>query len=182
MLELAKYSATEVLRDGQRIEVRALRPNDRTDLLAAVERVGPLSRYRRFFRSKRHLTDEEIAFFLNVDFVNHVALVAVAEENGQPVIVGGSRYVIAHPGEAELAFAVVDQYQGLGIGALMLHHLIVIARAAGLRELTADVLSDNTPMLKVFQKCGLPLTTRRESQVTHLTLRLAEAQKQAQSA
>jgi hypothetical protein len=76
---------------------------------------------------------------------------------------------------------VVDQYQGLGIGAVLLHHLTIIARAAGLKELTADVLPDNGPMLKVFHQSGLPLSTRLGSQVVHVTLRLQEGQKQAQT-
>jgi L-amino acid N-acyltransferase YncA len=123
-----------------------------------------------------------VAFYLNIDFVNHVALVAVEEENGKLVIVGGGRYAVSRPGRAELAFAVVDQCQGQGIGAALLHHLIVIAREEGLKELTAVVLPDNMPMLKVFEKSGLPLSTKLESQAVHVTLRLLEAQRDAQSA
>jgi hypothetical protein len=59
----------------------------------------------------------EIDFFLNVDFVDHVALVAVMDESNRPVIAGGARYVVVEPGKAELAFAVIDQYQGQGLGA-----------------------------------------------------------------
>jgi RimJ/RimL family protein N-acetyltransferase len=182
MPESAEYSAVEVLRNGRRIEIRALRPEDRTDFLAAVERIGARSRYRRFFHSKRHFTDEEAAFYLNVDFVSHVAIVAVEEENGKLVIVGGGRYGVSQPGRAELAFTVVDQCQGQGIGAALLHHLIVIARKAGLKELTAMVLPDNIPMLKVFERSGLPLSKKIESQVAHVTLQLLEAQRDAQSA
>jgi GNAT superfamily N-acetyltransferase len=182
MPEQVKYSAVEALHNGQRIEIRALRPEDRTDFLAAVEQIGARSRYRRFFHPKRHFTDKEVAFYLNVDFVNHVALVAVGEEDGKLVIVGGGRYGISQPGMAELAFAVVDQCQGQGIGAALLRHLIVIARKAGLKELTAEVLPDNMPMLKVFEKSGLPLSTKLESQVVHVTLRLPESQRDAKRA
>ncbi len=116
MPDAAEYSAAEVLRNGRRIEVRALRPSDRADLLAAVDRTSAQSLYRRFFGARRGFTDQEIAAFLKVDFVRHVALVAVVEEGGQPVIVGGGRYVVVEPGKAEVAFTVVDQYQGQGIG------------------------------------------------------------------
>jgi RimJ/RimL family protein N-acetyltransferase len=171
--EAAKYSAIEVLRDGRPVEIRALRPDDQDELVAAVGRASAQSLYRRFFAVKRGFTEEEIAFFSNVDFVNHVALVAVTEEGGRPVIVGGGRYIVVQPGQAEVAFAVVDQYQGQGIGAALMSHLASIARAAGLQELIADVLPDNAPMLKVFEKSGLRLSLTRESQVVHVTLRLS---------
>jgi RimJ/RimL family protein N-acetyltransferase len=173
MAEAAKYSAIEMLRDGRPVEIRALRHDDRDELVAAVGRASAQSLYRRFFAVKRGFTEEEIAFFSNVDFVNHVALVAVTEEGGRPVIVGGGRYIVVQPGQAEVAFAVVDQYQGQGIGAALMSHLAATARAAGLQELIADVLPDNAPMLKVFEKSGLRLSLTRESQVVHVTLRLS---------
>lgn len=173
MAEAAKYSAIETLRDGRPVEIRALRPDDRDELVAAVGRASAQSLYRRFFAVKRGFTEHEIAFFSNVDFVNHVALVAVTEEGGRPVIVGGGRYIVVQPGQAEVAFAVVDQYQGQGIGAALMSHLAAIARAAGLQELIADVLPDNAPMLKVFEKSGLRLSATRESRVVHVTLRLS---------
>jgi RimJ/RimL family protein N-acetyltransferase len=172
MMEAAKYSAVQRLRDGRRGEIRALRPADRTELLAAVARTSTQSLYRRFFTVKRRFSEREIAFFLNVDFINHVALVAVVEEGGRPVIVGGARYVVVRPGAAEVAFAVVDQYQRQGIGAALMHHLAAIACEAGLEELIAEVLPENTPMLKVFEKSGFRLSTSRTSGVVHVTLRL----------
>ena len=172
MLEAAKYSAIEMLHNGGRVEIRALRPEDRDNLIEAVHRTSSQSLYRRFFAVRRDFTEKEILFFLNVDFVNHVALVAVVEEDGQPVIVGGGRYVVLKSGQAEVAFAIVDQYQGQGIGGTLMRHLGVIARGAGLRELIAEVLPDNIAMLKVFGSSGFPLSTKRESGVVHVTLSL----------
>jgi RimJ/RimL family protein N-acetyltransferase len=171
--EAANYLALETLRDGRRAEIRALRPDDRSGLTAAVARSSAQSLYRRFFAVKRHFTEPEIEFFLNVDFVDHVALVAVTKENGRPVVIGGARYVLVQPGKAEAAFALIDEYQGHGIGAALLRHLAAIARNAGLEELIAEVLPDNVPMLKVFEKSGFPMSRKRESQVVHVSLRLA---------
>jgi len=103
MLEAANYSAFETLRDGRRVEVRAIRPDDRADLIAAVARSSAQSLYRRFFAVKRDFAEPEIEFFLNVDFVDHVALVAVVYESGRSVIAGGARYVVVQPGKAEVA-------------------------------------------------------------------------------
>jgi RimJ/RimL family protein N-acetyltransferase len=172
MVEAAKYSAVETLRNGRQVEIRALRPDDRADLVAAVGRTSSQSLYRRFFAVRCNFKEGEIAFFVNIDFITHVALVAVVEESGRPMIVGGGRYIVVEPEKAEVAFAVVDQYQGQGIGAALLHHLAAIARNAGLQELIAEVLPDNTPMLKVFEKSGFGLGTKREPGVVHVTLRL----------
>ena len=171
MTDVAEYSAIETAR-GQRVEIRAIRPDDDERLAEAVERASPQSLYRRFFGVRR-FTDKDMASFSDVDFVNHVALVAVTEEGGRPVIVGGGRYVVVKPGQAEIAFALIDQYQGRGIGSTLMRHLVAIARTAGLKELVAEVLAENAPMLKVFRKCGLGMTTRREAEVVHVMLRLS---------
>ena len=172
MVEPSNYSAVENLRNGERIEIRALRPQDRDDLMAAVDRTSSDSLYRRFFAVRRHFTETEESFYLNVDFVSHVALIAVADENGQPIIIAGGRYVVGEPGQAEVAFTVVDKYQGRGVGAALLRHLAMIARQAGLRELVAYVLPDNRAMLKVFEKSGLKYTAKREAGSIYVKLGL----------
>jgi len=173
MAQPAAYSHAEVLRDGRRMEIRALRPRDRADLLAAVGRVAAPSLYRRFLGAKHGFTEKEVDFFSNVDFVDHVALVAVMPEEGRETIVGGARYIVGQPGEAEVAFMVVDDHQGLGIGAALMSHLAAIAHGAGIRKLIADVLSDNAAMLTIFKKSGFPLSTKRESGVIHVTIELS---------
>jgi len=168
-----EYSAIEGLRDGCRVEIRALRPDDRADLIAAVGRTSDRSLYRRFFGLKRSFTDQEAAYFMNVDFVNHVALVALIDEEGRSVIAGGGRYIVVQPGQAEVAFVVVDEYQGRGIGGALMRHLTSIACAAGLRTFIAEVLPENTPMLQLFKTSGLPLSMRREGQVVDVTIWLS---------
>ena len=172
MPKVEEYSAIEALRDGCRVEIRALRPDDRADLIAAVNRTSDRSLYRRFFGLKRSFTDQETAFFVNVDFVNHVALVALIDE-GRSVIAGGGRYIVVQPGQAEVAFVVIDEYQGRGIGGALMRHLTRIACAAGLRTFIAEVLPENTSMLQLFKRSGLPLSIRREDQIVHVTISLS---------
>jgi RimJ/RimL family protein N-acetyltransferase len=171
-MDPAKYSITEALRNGAVVEIRALRPSDRAEMLAAVGRFSKEALYRRFFAPKRHFSEREIDFFVNVDFKNHVALAAVLVEGGRPVIVGGARYIVSQSGRAEVAFAIDDPHQKLGIATRLMGHLIAIARAAGLEEFVAEVLPENVPMLKVFERCGLSMTTRSERGTVHVTLGL----------
>ena len=168
----AQYSAMETMRDGRPLEIRALQPADRDQLLGALDRMSDETIRRRFFGPKRHFDPKEVAYYTEVDFADHVALVAVVEENGRAVIVGGARYIVSKPGAAEIAFAVDDAHQGQGIGPLLMRHLLEIARRAGLSELYAEVLPGNTAMLKVFERSGLSATTRRDAGVVLVTLPL----------
>jgi len=171
-MDAAKYAATECLRNGASLHIRALRPSDRAEMLAAIGRSSKETLYRRFFAPKRNFSEREIEFFLNVDFDSHVALVAVLSESRREMIVGGARYIVSQPGRAEVAFAIDDPHQKLGIATHLISHLIKIGRAAGLEEFVAEVLPANVPMLKVFERCGLAMTTSRERGVVHVTLAL----------
>jgi RimJ/RimL family protein N-acetyltransferase len=168
----AGFSVTETLRDGQPVEIRALKLTDVEGLKAAVAQSSAESLSRRFFAPKRHFSEREVAYFMNIDFVTQVALVAVVDDSGKRTIVAGGRFVLVQPGIAEVAFAVVDAYQGQGVGTKLMRYLVSIAREAGLRELVAEVLPDNQPMLSVFQKCGLKIATRRDRGVVHVTMQL----------
>jgi GNAT superfamily N-acetyltransferase len=176
MSKATSYSAREHLRDGSRVEIRALRPEDEAGMLAAVDETGAQSLQRRFFAMKRHFSDRERAFFMDVDFRSHVALVVLAGEAGHTAIVGGGRYIVFEPGRAEMAFMVVDAWQGRGIGSILMRHLINLAGEAGLRELTAEVLPENATMLSVFGKFGFKSAARRDPQTVHLVLKLNEPQ------
>ena len=172
MTNADKYTVVSFLRDGRQIEIRAQRASDKADMIAAVGRASAQSLFRRFFTVKKHFSDREVAFFTNVDFITHVALVAVAQENGRPAIIGAGRYVVLHPGKAEVAFTVIGQYQGQGVGTELMRHLVKLARAADLKELVAEVLPDNRSMLRVLQKSGLALTTTRGADADTVVLRL----------
>lgn len=169
----AHYTAYETLADGSRIEIRALRREDEADMLAAIGKTSAQSLQRRFFVMKRHFSDKERAFFMDVDFKTHVALVALAAQDGGDVIVGGGRYVVFEPGRAELAFVVIDAWQGRGVGSILMRSLVEIARTARLQELTAEVLPENAAMLKVFEKFGFRPASRQDPQTIHLVLKLA---------
>jgi RimJ/RimL family protein N-acetyltransferase len=170
--EASKYRAVELLRNGRSVEIRSLRPNDQAGLIAAVGRTSPQSLFRRFFAAKREFSEQEIAYFLNIDFIHHVALVAVVEEDEESDIIGGGRYILVEPGKAEVAFAVVDEHQGQGIGTALMRHLATIARDAGLKDLIAEVLPENAAMLKVFERSGLRLELERDPRIVHVRLHL----------
>jgi GNAT superfamily N-acetyltransferase len=128
--EPANYHIIDTPNDGCEVEIRAQRPEDRRALLAAVQRASTETMYRRFLVAKRELSEQDEHFFLDVDFVNHVVLVAEATEDERPVIVGGCRYIVIEPGKAEVAFSVIDAYQKKGLGGALMRHIAAIWRCS----------------------------------------------------
>lgn len=172
MPDAASYTRREQLRDGTPIEIRALRTEDEDGMLTALEETSAQSLQRRFFAPKRYFSEKERAFFMAIDFKTHMALVACTEDAGRSIIVGGGRYIVSAPGQAEMAFVVIDAWQGRGIGAMLARHLVALAREAGLAELTAEVLAESAAMRRVFDKLGFRPSARRDPQTIHLVLKL----------
>ena len=175
MFQPEKFHVIETLPDGSMVEIRAQRPEDKEAILEEVRHASADTLYHRFFAVKRALSEQEQHFFFDVDFVNHVVLLAVAKTNGPPRIVGGVRFIVTEPGKAEVAFSVVDAFQHHGLGAVLMRHIAAIARDAGVRELFAEVLADNASMLAVFEHSGLITATRREGTTIHVSMRFPEA-------
>lgn len=175
MPETANYPAHEHLGNGTQIEVRLLQSSDEADMLDLIKRTSTRSLQRRFFAVKRDFSEKERAFFMNIDFRNHVALVALTQKESRSVIVGGGRYIVFETGRAEMAFTVIDDWQGRGIGSILMRHLIKIARSAGLRELIAEVLPENAAMLNVFAKFGFRSVAQPDPRTIHLALSLSTA-------
>lgn len=173
MSAIPNYTAREILSDGSRIEIRAIRREDEADMLAAIGKTSAQSLQRRFFAMKRHFSESERAFFTEVDFINHVAIVALADDANEKVIIGGGRYIVFEPGRAEMAFVVVDAWQGRGVGSILMRHLIILASNAGLQELTAEVLPENAAMIRVFGKFGFASARHTDLRTLHLTRKLA---------
>jgi GNAT superfamily N-acetyltransferase len=172
---LQRYTADAMLRDGKALRVRAIRPDDKQALQDGLHRLSLESSYFRFFRPKHDLSPAELVYLTEVDFDRHVALVAIADD--PPLVVGVGRYIVCdeEPSRvAEIAFAVDDAHQGLGIATILLRHLAGIARTAGVVGFRARVLAENRKMLEVFSHSGLPQRRTRDGTVVDIEISLEE--------
>ena len=170
----SRYSRHEKLRDGSTILIRAIRPDDRVRFLQHFKSLSAESIYFRFFGLKRGLTETELDYYTRLDFANHVGLAAVVTDNGCERFIGVGRYIVTASGNqnlkrAEVAFAVLDSYQGCGIGTLLLEHLAAIGRECGVREFVAEVMGANTRMIEVFENSGFEVHESREPGDVHVT-------------
>ena len=166
-----RYAATATLRDGGSISIRDLRPDDKARLLAHFHALSPRSRYLRFLATKKSLSDKELREFTELDFPRRAALVATLRQAEDERIIGVARYAVAPdaPGRAEVGFAVLDEYQGRGIGTVLLEHLATLARRNGITEFEAEVLGENNQMLGLFADSGFTVTRSLEGGVFHVS-------------
>jgi RimJ/RimL family protein N-acetyltransferase len=148
------------LRDGTRVWVRPIRPEDRDRLRVGLHQLSAASRYHRFLATVSELSDEQLRYLTAIDHVNHLAWIALAPaEPGEPAL-GVARCIRFpdNPRVAEVAVTVLDAYQGWGLGTLLLGLLSASAAAQGIRTFRAYVHVDNDAMLRIFRDLGAAVT------------------------
>lgn len=158
---------TVTLRDGVRVRLRPIAPEDKALLAASFERLSEQSRYRRFLTAKSKLSSAELAYLVDVDHSDHEAIVAIEPATG--TMLGIARYVRAKqdPELAEVAVTVADDWQRRGVGRALLDRLTYRARREGIRRFSALVLSENRPALGLLEDVG---ETRRRRSAGELEL------------
>jgi GNAT superfamily N-acetyltransferase len=154
--------------------VRPIRADDKQAMRAGFQRLGASSRYRRFLSPHDELTDGELRYFTEIDHHDHEALVAIDPRTGEGV--GVARYVRSaeDPHVAELAVAVVDDWQRCGVGTRLASALADRAREEGIKVFTGLVLADNKLMLNLAGELGPTRTVRRAQGAVELAIDLPE--------
>ncbi|MGD0117414.1 MAG: GNAT family N-acetyltransferase [Candidatus Binatus sp.] len=168
-VDAGKYCADATMLDGAAVRIRAIRPDDKERLHDHFKGMSEQSIYFRFMGIRRDLSPDDLKHLTELDFKNHVGLAATLTENGRERFIGVGRYIVgANPRRAEVAFAVRDEFQGHGIGTVLLDHLSLIADANGVAEFEADVLGENRQMLEMFAHSGFEAQRSLDSGVVHL--------------
>jgi RimJ/RimL family protein N-acetyltransferase len=192
----ASFREQHVLASGEKVVLRHIQPSDRDELLREFRSLSPESRYRRFFGAMSDLDDRTLTYLTQVDGVNHVAIVALAEsldlktERG----IGVVRFIrnAADPKVAEMAVTVVDDMQGKGLGTLLTRTAVRAALERGIECFRCEVLAENDSVCRVLRENGaierersagafvfdIPLEDTSSSRLRRL-LRLAAEQMQA---
>ncbi len=159
-----------LLTDGTTVEIRPATAGDFSAVKAMYEAMSPNSSYMRFFNLSRRAAEKEAQRICHDPVPRQLALLALAD--GEVVGCGSYDMVRDHPEHAEVAFAVADHMHHKGIATLLLEHLISRARSRRIKTFTAQTLTENKPMLKVFADAGLPMIRHSEDGIYDLSFPL----------
>ena len=155
--EFIRRRTTEVtLPGGTRVRLRPILPEDKERLVDGFKRLSPESRYRRFMAPIEELSDEQLRFLTEIDYVDHFAWAAFDLDAPDHPGIGVARYVRIpdEPEAAEAAVTVVDAYQGRGLGTLLLEALGAVALEHGITRFRGYAREDNRAIREVLEPMG----------------------------
>jgi acyl-CoA hydrolase/RimJ/RimL family protein N-acetyltransferase len=163
------------LRDGEQLLIRPIRADDEEKIKGMFYTFSEQTKYLRYHGTLKSLPHNKLQVFCNVDYDTEMALVVVRGRAGHEEILGVGRYM-TNPGQrsAEMAFVVSDNWQRKGIGTHLFKRLVDIGRQSGINQFNADVLPENSGMLKIFHRSGLNTETQTEEGVVRVTMMLEE--------
>ena len=137
------------------VTIRPISPGDKELEAEFVRGLSERSRYFRFHTLVKELTPRQLEYFTTVDYPDNMALVATIESGGKEKQIAVARYVrMPNQDSAEVAVAVADDWQGMGLGTRMLTELRNVAQRAGIQRLHMNVLSENKRMLRLAHELG----------------------------
>jgi GNAT superfamily N-acetyltransferase len=162
----AELEAT--LKDGTRVSIRPIRPEDDGALVEVFEHLSPQTVYQRFFTAMPELTPGMARYLSHVNYRSRMAL--VAEVDGH--LVGVGRYErTPDPEVVELGLVVLDEWQNRGLGRVLLRETLRVAQSNGIHRFRADVLSENRRMLRLLATEAEVVSRKMEAGVTTLHLK-----------
>ena len=148
------------------IRLRLIRADDKQHIVKAFEHLSSSSRYKRFFGSKKVLSEKELRYFTEIDQYNHFALGALdLDDNDKEVSLAGIARFIRLPTDiecAEVGITVIDSAQGKGIGKLLLERLFSAALERGIKRLRFECLAENQDMQRLVKKLHVDVKFERE--------------------
>jgi RimJ/RimL family protein N-acetyltransferase len=157
-----------VLRDGTRVHVRPIRPDDAPRLVSAYAKLSAHSAYQRFFSTMRRLPPDWAQLLATVDYERRLALIAERMANHEMELLAVARYEPSRDDAPEVAFVVLDAWQNRGLGTALFRALLEAAAARGIRRFRAWVLADNIRMLDLIHRHGEIVARRRDGAVVEL--------------
>jgi acetate---CoA ligase (ADP-forming) len=147
-----------VLRDGSTVRVRPARLDDLTRVEDYLIRLSPETRRLRFW-SLAIDVGSLARTIVDIDYATHLTLL-VLHGGDEGRMIGGAQYIRMDGGRAEISLSVTDEFQGRGIGSILLGQL---AQEGALHDITtfvAEVLPENHGMINVFRASGFTVSIR----------------------
>jgi len=146
------------LSQAERVVIRPVLPQDEDLTSAFFRSLSPRARYDRFMASLREPPADLMRHFTQIDYADHMALVAEVFANGRETVIAEARYVRkADPTVAEFAVSVAEPWQGKRLASLLLAKLACRAAAVGIERMVGETLASNARMLALARKAGFTI-------------------------
>jgi GNAT superfamily N-acetyltransferase len=149
-------------------------PNDAEQLKVGFERLGAVSRYRRFLTPIDHLSPRQLEYLPHLDHASHEAVAALDTVTGDGVAIARYLRDPHDAGLAEVAVTVADAWQGRGVGTALLERLVVRARAAGIERITARMIVGNDAARRLIARAAEITREERGAGTVQVTARLRD--------
>ena len=165
-----QWENTYKLSDGSEAFVRPIRPEDERFYAMYLDRMDPEDIRLRMFMPVKEFSHEFLARMTQIDYGREMAFIALRPDGaGDWEGLGVARF-FADPDyeKAEYAVLVRSDLKGLGLGWILMHHLITYAKAEGLKELYGSVLSENVNMLKMCRELGFSVRRNPEDETVYI--------------
>ncbi|HEY3582684.1 MAG TPA: GNAT family N-acetyltransferase [Pyrinomonadaceae bacterium] len=161
--QAARRDGDVVLRDGSTVHIRVMSPADEAGLCSLLTSLSEESRWLRFYCLQNSAgLAAEAHREANLD--RAFGLIACSEER----VVGHAFYAAIDEQRAEVAFTIANDFQGRGLGAILLCQLADVAAANGIKVFEADVVAANHSMLQVFRGSGFPIEVNARAGQLHV--------------
>jgi len=156
---------------GAKVFMRPVKIDDEPILKEFFYSLSDQSIYRRFISSRKDMPHERLQEMVVIDYTKEMNVLAFLEGDQKDVMVGLGQYGIdENTHTAEVAFTIRDDFQNQGIGSVLIEYLTNLAKREGLLGFTAEVLVENRPMMRVFEKMGFNIEKRSSSGVFELRM------------
>ncbi len=164
------YVQTTALRDGQKVTLRPIRPEDERLIIALHRELSEDSvrqRYFEFMSLDERVAHERLIRICFTDYDREWTTVAEVETAESRKIIGvGRLFKVPGTNYARFAMIIVDTYHNLGLGTELLQHLIDIAKQENIEMIDARILSENAGMIKICERLGFTISQDKDPYVT----------------
>lgn len=144
---------------GTRVSLRLLQPGDSELIRGFFRRLSSETVYRRFLSPVTAPNDALLKRLVDIDHCDREALIAFDPQG----IVGVARYGTGHDESHDVAVVVADEWQGRGLGTLLMRRLAHIARLRGIASFHATMLGDNIRAQSLVRALSSRTTMRFEA-------------------
>lgn len=168
-----ELATRHTFKDDLHVRFRAIKPSDEDQMRRLFYRFSDKAIYYRYFSPIKTMPHAKMQAYVNVDYRDVISMVGLVGEPGNQTIISEAR-IAKYPDKpfVDIAFVVDEDYQGYGIATFLFQMLVRLGKERGAVTMTADVLSSNRAMLKVFEKGDYPVTAKLEGGAYALSIDL----------